>query len=335
MTTIEERIHIVDELLVDFHGKTDGKRANILVEECPVCHKSGYKYGIYIGPDTSNKTFGSSHCFKCGASFRTLKETLGVIGREDLLPKPVTDLNNTLSYSFDLFEDEIDDGLVEVEMPDGYKRTFYNDYLNYRGFVSDDYVFFECGTNRAMDWRLNDYIIFPIIDDGIKVGYVCRHIWDKSEIDDYNDTHRAKIRRYVNSTENGFGKLLYNYDTIKRHETNTVILVEGVFDVIALTRKMNLYENTLVVPVCTFGKKVSDTQLYKLQIKGVSTVIIAYDADAVETTKKVGNQVNQYFDTYVVDLSNAGGKDFDEMTSDEILGVFANNIMTVREFNLQ
>ena len=41
------------------------------------------------------------------------------------------------------------------------------------------------------------------------------------------------MRRYKNSTENEFMKLLYNYDTIIEGETDTVILVEGVFDVIA------------------------------------------------------------------------------------------------------
>ena len=46
--------------------------------------------------------------------------------------------------------------------------------------------------------------------------------------------------RYRNSTENDFVKLLYNYDAVKEDETDTVIIVEGVFDAIALTRKLNL-----------------------------------------------------------------------------------------------
>lgn len=74
--------------------------------------------------------------------------------------------------------------------------------------------------------------------------------------------------RYRNSTENDFVKLLYNYDSIIEDETDTVILVEGVFDVIALTRKLNLYNNPSVAVVATFGKKISDTQIYKLQAKG-------------------------------------------------------------------
>lgn len=89
------------------------------------------------------------------------------------------------------------------------------------------------------------------------------------------------MRRYKNSTENEFMKLLYNYDTIIEGETDTVILVEGVFDVIALTRKLELYDNQRVAVVATFGKKISTTQIYKIQQKGVKTVVLAYDGDAV------------------------------------------------------
>lgn len=332
--TEDIRHQIAQELLNDLRGRTDGRHLNILVETCPVCHKNGYKFGIYIGETTANKTFGSCHCFKCGKSCRTLAETLELIGREDLLPKETEDLKGGLT-NLSLFDDEIDDHLTEVELPKGYKRCYQNRYLASRGFNADDYQYFECGTNRSMDWRLKDYVIFPIINNGIIAGYVSRHTWSKDEIDEYNDTHRRKIRRYVNSTDNEFGKLLYNYDSIEKYKTDTVILVEGVFDVIALVRKMELYDNHRVVPVCTFGKKISTAQIFRLQQKEIETVVIAYDADAVETTGKVALRLDEYFDTYVADLSNVNGKDFDEMTEWEIYEVFANHLKNVREFNIE
>ena len=332
--TEDLRHEIAQELLNDLGGRTDGKRANILVNECPSCHKTGYKFGIYIGENTATKIFGSSHCFKCGKSCRTLSETLELVGREDLMPKETEDLGGGLTGLSLYDENEIDDELVEVDMPKGYKRCYRNDYLASRGFCVDDYTYFECGTNRHLDWRLEDYVIFPIINNGIRAGYVSRHIWDKDEIDEYNATHKRKIRRYVNSTENEFGKLLYNYDSIIKYKTDTAIIVEGVFDVIALVRKMELYENQRIVPVCTFGKKISQAQIYKLQEKGIETVVVAYDADAFETTGKVAMVLDEYFDTYVADLSCAGGKDFDEMTAQQVYEVFANNIKNVREFNI-
>ena len=335
MVLSEETRHMIaDELIADLHGRTDGRRANILVSECPVCHKKGYKFGIYIGPDKANKTFGSSHCFKCGVSFKGIEGTLKLLGREDLIPTQTADLGGKLLTGISLYDDELDDDLEEVEMPDGYKRCYSDKYLKSRGFTERDYEFFECGTNRAMDFRLKDYIIFPIIDNEKKVGYVSRYKYSKEYIDEYNETHRRKIRRYVNSTENEFGKLLYNYDSIIKYKTEVVILVEGVFDAIALTRKMELYDNERVAVVCTFGKKISQVQAYKLQVKAVPMVVVAYDADATESTGNVAITLDQYFDTYIADLSGCGGKDFDEMSELSIYEVFSKHLKTVREFNI-
>lgn len=335
MLSDDDKYVIREELLLETGGKLDGSRRNILVSPCPNCGKEGYKFGIYVGFDTNRKVFGSSHCFKCGVSYCTLKETLSVFGREDLMPKEVEDLDEPLVMELNLFEDdEIDTRLVDVKMPDGYKRCYRNAYLRYRGFVADDYEYFEVGTNRGYDRKLADYVIFPIKDDGRYVGYVARHTWDKDEIDEFNLKHRYKIRRYVNSTDNGFAKLLYNYDAVIKYKTDVVVLVEGVFDCIALTRKMELYDNHTVVPVCTFGKKVSVEQMMKLQDKNISTVVIGFDADAVETTMETARNLDEFFDVYICDLSECEGKDFDEMSVEDVYNIFAYNLKTVREFCL-
>ena len=135
------------------------------------------------------------------------------------------------------------------------------------------------------------------------------------------------------STENDFVKLLYNYDSIIEDETDTVILVEGVFDVIALTRKLNLYNNPSVAVVATFGKKISDTQIYKLQAKGVHTIVIGYDGDATEAIKKTGDQLNEYFDCYVADIEDSS-QDFDSMDFWEIYDTFAFRLKTLTEYKL-
>lgn len=156
----------------------------------------------------------------------------------------------------------------------------------------------------------------------------------KDEIEEFNETHRYKILRYKNSTENEFSKLLYNYDAIVPYETSTVILCEGAFDVIALNRKLELYDNPMVKPVATFGKKCSDVQMYKLQAKGVEQVVIGYDSDARETISKVAAQLEKYFDVLIADIPDGIGKDWDEMSVEDIYDVFANNLKTIAEFNL-
>ena len=298
----EEKEYIIQELSIELHAKPDGSGKNLIVPQCPYCGHEGGKYGIYIGKATERKKLFMAHCFSCGRSTQTLEQLLTDIGRQDLIITDTFDLDGDKKINdFSFLENddrEIDDSLCVVEMPEYYKRTHFNRYLRKRGFTEEDYDFFPVGTTRNMNFKFDDYVIFPIIDNRDIVGYISRHIWDKADIDEYNRkaSHNGKfqIMRYRNSTENDFVKLLYNYDSIIEDETDTVILVEGVFDVIALTRKLNLYNNPSVAVVATFGKKVSDTQIYKLQAKGVHTIVIGYDGDAVEAIKKTGEQLNEY-----------------------------------------
>lgn len=332
--SIEQQHEIAEELRAELGGKLDGGRKNILVQNCPYCGHGGYKFGIYIGAATGNKRFGMSNCYHCNTKNRTLEQTLKSLHLEDLLPQETTDLEAEVSIGLFDDDDEVDDELVEIEMPKGYKRTFKNQYLKYRGFVADDYEYFPCGTNRNMDYKFADYVLLEVRDNGRLVGFVGRHTWDKEDIDRHNRHHRYQIRRYNNSTENGFGKLLYNYDAIKSYKTRVVILCEGPFDVIALTRKLDLYDIDYIVPVATFGKKISETQIFKLQSKGVEQVVLGYDADAREDTGNIAMQLDNYFDVFIADLSEADGKDWDEMPEEDVYNIFASNIKTVREFNL-
>lgn len=335
----ETKEYLIKELEIELHAKLDGGRKNLIVPTCPYCGKQGGKFGIFVGAETEKKKLFMSHCFSCGHTTKDINQLLDDIGRPDLK------VEETASFSplevpefFGVEEDEIDDELEEVEMPEGYKRCYKNRYLKSRGFEFDDYDYFPVGTTRGLNFKFDDYVIFPIIDNSKVVGYVSRHIWSKADIDEYNN--RAKrngkyqIRRYNNSLDNDFIKLLYNYDTIIEDETDTVIIVEGIFDVISLTRKLDLYENNRVSVVATFGKKISDTQIYKLQSKGVRTVIIGYDSDAMEAINKAANQLNEYFDVYIAKI-DSDGKDWDEMPYEDIYQTFSYNLCTPVEYKLQ
>lgn len=332
--SLEIKKNIVDELISTLNGHLDGSRRNIIAQ-CPFCHHKGEKFGIYVGPESKYKVFGSSNCFHCGRKYRTLDYTLKALGREDLIPKETTSFDDDIEDEIDVFNDDVDDELVEIKMPKGYKRCFKNRYLKSRGFTADDYEYFPCGTTRGMNNKYDDYVLLEIHDNHKLVGFVGRHTWSKNDIDEFNSCHRYQIRRYNNSLENGFGKLLYNIDAVKAYETESVILCEGCFDVIALIRKLNLYDYPDIVPVATFGKKISDVQIYKLQNKGVRTVVLGYDADAKDTTSQIAIQLDKYFDVYIADLSMADGKDWDEMSDFAIYNIFDKGLRTVREFNLE
>lgn len=329
---------LIRELTKELDAKPDGAGKN-LIARCPHCGKEG-KYGVYIGKETQRKKPFMSHCFSCGYSTYTLEQLLNSIGRPDLMITPTADLETGLKTDllFPLEEDEeIDDELSIVELPEFYRRCFTHPYLKSRGFTFDDYEYFQAGTTRGLNFRYDDYIVFPIIDTGDAVGYVSRHVWSKDEIDRHNSRVRRKggyrILRFRNSTENDFVKLLYNYDAVIENLTDTVVITEGIFDVIALTRKLELYDNEYVTAVATFGKKISRTQIYKLQCKGVRTVIVGYDGDAVEAIKKTADELNAYFRVFIADIPDAR-KDWEDLSRDEIYDVFSYRLRTPAEYRL-
>lgn len=333
---------LIQELLVEVDGKLDGSRKNIIAHACPFCGKTGGKYAIYVGPDNGKKRFGMSNCFSCQQRYGSLNATLDSLGRPDLKLKETTSLDDDLTDELGLFdEEEIDDSLIEVAMPDGWKRVFKNDYLKSRHWRMEDYDMFPVGTTRGLNRKYDDYVILPIIDNGKNVGFIGRYIYSKDYIDEYNRKHRLgyQIRRYMNSNDtpetpaNDFSKLLYNYDSVIEGKTKTVLLTEGVFDTIAMVRKFELYENHEFVPVATFGKKISDIQIYKLQQKGVEKIVIGYDTDAHEASSKAAERLQEYFDTYILDLK--GGKDLDEAPFWDIYDSFSEGLLTPMEFNLQ
>jgi len=332
---------LIEELTVEVDGKLDGGRKNIVARACPHCGKTGGKYAIYVGPDVGKKRFGMSNCFSCGSRYSSLNATLESLGRTDLKFKETIDLYDDITDELNLFEDdEIDDELIEVEMPDGWKRVFRNDYLKSRHWRMEDYDMFPVGTTRGLNRKFDDYVVLPIIDDGRTVGYIGRIIYDKEYVDEYNRKHRMgyQLRRYMNSNDtpdnpaNDFSKLLYNYDSVIEGVTRTVLLTEGIFDTISMVRKFQLYENHRFVPVATFGKKISDIQMFKLQQKGVEKIVIGYDTDAHEASAKAAEKLEEYFDVYILDLK--GGKDLDEASYWDIYDSFSERLLTPKEFNL-
>lgn len=334
----KETEYMVAEIQATLGAKLDGGGKN-LIARCPYCGKEG-KYGIYIGRETGRKKPFMGHCFSCGASTHSLNQTLEAIGRPELMVTPTANLDAGLDTSL-LFpldvQEEIDDSLGIVELPEFYRRTFSHPYLKERRFTFDDYEFFPVGTTGKLNYRYNDYVIFPVIDGGDTVGYVARHLWPKADIDSHNrrakKTGAYQIRRFRNSTQNDFVKLLYNYDAVVESETETVIVCEGIFDVVALTRQLDLYERSRVAAVATFGKKISLAQIYKLQSKGVRNVIVGYDGDAVDAIKKTASDLSRYFEVLIADIPDPE-KDWEDLSYRQIYEVFADGLRTPVEYRI-
>ena len=72
---------------------------------------------------------------------------------------------------------------------------------------------------------------------------------------------------------------------------------------------LELYDNPHVAVVATFGKKISQIQIYKLQCKGVKTVVLGYDSDATEAINKAASTLNEYFNVFIAKIDAENGKD--------------------------
>lgn len=158
---------LIEEITRHLGAKRDGGNKN-LIARCPYCGKED-KYGIYIGKETLRKKPFMAHCFSCGRSTLTRDKLLEEIGRPDLMITPTADLSAPLNANL-LFpldnEEEIDDTLGIVELPDFYRQVYTHPYLKARGFVYDDYEQFPVGITAGLNRRYDDYVIFPVIDSG-------------------------------------------------------------------------------------------------------------------------------------------------------------------------
>ena len=168
--------------------------------------------------------------------------------------------------------------------------------------------------------KYQNYVLIPIYDGGKIRGFLGR----------YGAKKVPKDRlRYNNSVGTEFSELLFGYDEITEN-TTTVILVEGIFDKIAVDKVLHLWDNEEIKCVCTFGKKISPEQSKKLMLKGVTNVILLYDFDAIKDIKKYGLELENNFVTSITYTSSK--KDIDECTEQEALEVFT-HLQKPREFN--
>ena len=121
----EDKEFLIKELMTELRAKPDGGNKNLIVPRCPYCGKEGGKFGIYIGKETEKKKLFMAHCFSCGHTTKDVNQLLDDIGRPDLkLVETASFQPLTSPQFFTLEEDEIDDELAIVKMPEGCKRCF-------------------------------------------------------------------------------------------------------------------------------------------------------------------------------------------------------------------
>ena len=291
------------------HGKKN------IMGKCPWCNFT--EWGISVEEGHQFNCFRASKCGESGNIFKFLKK----IGRLDLI-----NVSEKIDYSQKLeniiikkLENENLDLIVPtITLPIGFKRIQNHPYLDERNFT--EYEKYKVGMTN-LDYKFKNYVIFQIEEEGKLKGYVSRSIHSKEYIEKWNNSHDKKIQRYSNSVNVDFAKLLRGYDEITSN-TKTVILVEGLFKKINIDRLLELDKQEEIKCCVTFGAKISEEQVLKLQLKGIESVILMFDPDVINKIKKHSLQLTSEFESIQIGFNK--DKSPDDFNLEDLTNVLDN-----------
>lgn len=307
---------ISDDDLRDLLINPKPTRSGQYIADCPLCGKEQH---FYISRKT--QMWDCKKCHEYGSIYKLLR----LLDKTYLLAGSTIEEKERIESIREMTQELISNDDIELselpvkKMPVGWKVSAKSTkYLLSRGITPEDCKRYNIGATD-MFRKYENYVLIPIYDDGKIRGFLGRY--GARKVPD------NKLR-YNNSIGTEFAELLFGYDEVTDN-TSTVILVEGVFDKIAVDKVLHLWDGEEVKCVCTFGKKISDKQIKKLMLKGVTNVILLYDFDAVKEIKKYGLELEKYF---VTSITYTNKKDIDECSEDEALEVFT-QLKRPREFN--
>jgi DNA primase len=292
------------------NSSLDYRKKNI-IGVCPYC--GGDEFGVSI---SENHRFGCFRKKQCGATgniFTLLKK----LDRLDLLRnKGVITLS---SYTFveNLIDQKLPvlDPLPEIKPPVGWRRVMIHPYLVQRGFSEQDFQYYEIGITK-LDSKLRDRVVFLIRQNNRIVATVARTIKSKEEIQIIEKTTGERYPRYRNSSTD-FEQLLLGIDECT-DKTDTVILVEGIMGKRNVDEKMELRKIDEVKCLCTFGAKLSETQLMLLHLAGITNIVLLYDPDVIGYIKKYSARLVDEFESVKIGIIQDVTKDPADLTTEEM-----------------
>lgn len=292
------------------------------ITTCMFCGKKD-RLGVML--DTTEDRKPHFHCFKCGRA-GSLKFLAKHIGRPELVSGEYV-APMTMEMEIDT---EINMDMPVCSLPIAFRRTSDHFYLDERSISAEQRDRYKFGITKLDPKVKNDYMVTLVEEGGLCLGYVARSFMSKDWIDEYNRTHDNEYPRYKNS-KSDFSKLIFGLNDIEIDETHTMIITEGMYDKLAVDRKLNLYQDKSIKCGCSFGTKLSDIQAMKIAMTGVENVIILYDEGTVDKSKKVSALASSYFRS--VKISTLNGGDPDEVSEDVLIDAIVNT-KSVTEYSL-
>ena len=277
---------------------------------CPFCGDSEYHGGLH-------KESGAFSCWKCS-------ETTNLTG---FLAKMTGLPYNTIGAALDSFRsiphDNVKERLRQRLRPpegtleaknDGPKPALpplfrpiakaRNEELLNRFLASRNYSLEDAevwGSGVCESGRYMHRLVLPVMTDGELAGWQARDMTGKAK-EKYKFPKGFKAAYY-----------LYGLDKIEP-DADTVVLVEGVFDV---------WRTALAgLPVVgTFGSHLNPPQISLLYRRGVRRLVFLWDSDAISKAKSEASGLRGLFESAVVRLPN--GADPDSYTVSELRDMLA------------
>lgn len=175
------------------------------------------------------------------------------------------------------------------------------DYMKRRGFTSDTLL----AAGAKVTYRKNYPLIFPMRDNGIFKGWVCRTTTKEIE----------ERRKYLYNK--GFSRATtlvgdYGPKKFKGIKSKYVIVVEGYMD------RLKFIQCGIDNVVAILGWKMSSQQIQKLKDQGIDVVVSALDND--EPGRRGTKFLSEHFTTvrwcYLKKLKDPG--DMDKSTCDKM-----------------
>lgn len=322
----------------------ESRNGSQFISDCPYCGKEGH---FIISRKTDKTNIRGENvsfywsCKKCnegGGLYRLLKK-LGKLWMGDFKDS-IVDVNKVEIMNLEAANKlDYDYTVPTIPAPIGYERIYQNKYLENRGFTKTQFEKYEVGASWMNTY--SDFVIFLIQEDGETKAHVSRRMkdgaWFKEQEDkvkDWNkkfpENKRRKPLRYNNSVDTDFGKLIYGLDEINER-VDTMVIVEGITDKFNVERILDMdAKDSHWKCGATFGKKINEVQIHKLKAKGIKNVILLYDPDALEDSKRYSYDLTREFRVQVGYLDT---KDPGDLSEDELYTVME-NLYDPLNFNL-
>lgn len=304
MARIDEAIELLDVegWLSQYVTTKSGGTHEVRLETCPKCHNDSFK--LYV--NTESRLW---ICYVCdwGRHLRDVCLLMAeVSGRhindvrkeliQTVVPAHTGDLAETLTASFsDNKTAERESAILELEpvpLPGttNWSSVVANRVLAYaydRGLTPQEVADYQLTASLRLRNFSGQFLVFPVIFNDVVVNWQGRR------------AHSNNDPKYVSGDNIADWLWPLGHQCVQTYQsTQCVTLVEGVFDAIGCWRHG-------IPAVCTFGKKISQRQTALLRQLGVTTVNLAWDADARREIELASVRLRAVFTVRVVDLSEA------------------------------